>query len=184
MNTVDLSQYNNSWYSPGRGAAVRLLWHLTNAIFLDSQFILSSRLKVLLLRLFGAKVGEGVVIKPRVNVKYPWHLQIGDHVWIGEGAWLDSLTTIQIGSHVCLSQGAYLCTGNHDWSDTAFGLIIKPVLIEKGCWIGAKAVVTAGVTMGSHSVLTSGSVLTKPTEAYGIYCGNPAMKVRNRQIAS
>lgn len=182
MNTVDLSQYNNSWYSPGRSLIVRLLWHFTNTLFLYSQLLLSSRLRVALLRLFGAQIGRDVVIKPGVRVKYPWHLIIGDHVWIGEDAWLDSLARIRIGSHVCISQGAYLCTGNHDWSDPAFGLIVKPITIEDGSWIGARSTVTPGIVMHSHSILTAGSVLTKEADPYGIYCGNPAIKVRDRTI--
>jgi len=77
-----------------------------------------------------------VVFKPSINVKYPWKLEIGDHSWIGEGAWLDSLAPIRIGSNCCISQGVYFCTGNHDWTDPAFGLIVKPIVIEDGAWVG------------------------------------------------
>jgi len=103
-------------------------------------------------------------------------------VWIGENAWLDSLATIKIGSHVCISQGAYLCTGNHDWSDPAFGLIIKPIIIEDGAWIGARAVVLPGVSVASHAVVTAGSVLSQTTEPYVIYAGNPASAIKKRNM--
>lgn len=181
-NTVDLTLYDNSWYQPGRGLLMRLLWLVTNALFLQNPLNISSRLKVLLLRCFGAKIGTGVVIKPGVSVKYPWNIQIGDHVWIGENAWLDSLAPIKIGNHTCLSQGAYLCTGNHDWTDPAFGLIVKPIVIEDGAWIGARAVVLPGVTTASHSVVTAGAVLTQSTEPYTIYAGNPAVAVKRRTV--
>lgn len=178
----DLSKFDNSWYHPGRSICVRLLWHLTNAFFLQNPLNLSSGLKVFLLRLFGAKVGQGVVLKPAINVKYPWNIEIGDHSWIGEEAWLDSLGLIRIGNHCCISQGVYCCTGNHDWTDPAFGLIVKPIIIEDGAWIGARATVLPGVVVKSHSVITAGSVLAKDTEVYSVYAGNPAVKVTVRKM--
>jgi putative colanic acid biosynthesis acetyltransferase WcaF len=82
-----------------------------------------SGLKVSILKLFGAKIGQGVRIKPGVRVKFPWELDIGDHVSIGEGVWLDNLAKISIADHGCISQDAYLCTGNHDWPEPQFTLI-------------------------------------------------------------
>jgi putative colanic acid biosynthesis acetyltransferase WcaF len=110
------------------------------------------------------------------------NLEIGDHSWIGESAWLDSLAPIIIGDNVCISQGAYICTGNHDWSDTSFCLSVKRVIVEEGAWIGAKAVVLPGITIASHSIITAGSVIARDTEPYMIYSGNPATKIRERKI--
>ncbi|PKN13541.1 MAG: colanic acid biosynthesis acetyltransferase WcaF [Deltaproteobacteria bacterium HGW-Deltaproteobacteria-4] len=182
--SVDLSRFNNSWYNPGCGFFVRTLWHYVNAVFLQSPLNPSSKLKIIILRMFGAKIGQGVVLKPSINVKYPWKLEIGDYSWIGENVWLDSLAPITIGSNVCISQGVYFCTGNHDWTDPAFGLIVKPIVIEDGAWVGARATVLPGVTIKSHSIVAAGSVIAKDTDAYGIYVGNPAMKVKERKIRS
>jgi putative colanic acid biosynthesis acetyltransferase WcaF len=179
---VKLSKFNNSWFMPGRGFIIRIVWHFVNALFLQSPLNPSSRLKIYLLRLFGTKIGVGVLIKPGVNVKYPWNLEIGDHSWIGENTWLDSLALIKIGDNVCISQGAYFCTGNHDWSDPAFGLIVKPIIVDDGAWVGAKAIVLPGVTIASHSIVTAGSVITRNTLPYIIYSGNPAVKVKERII--
>lgn len=184
MKKVELSQYDNSWYCPGRGLIVRLIWHCVNVLFFQNALNLSSYLKVLLLRCFGAKVGAGVVIKPGINIKYPWNIQIGDHVWIGENTWFDSLAPIEIGNNACISQGAYLCTGNHDWSDPAFGLIVKPIIVQDGAWIGAHAVILPGLTVASHSVLTAGSVLTQSSESYTIYAGNPAVSIKKRVVST
>lgn len=181
---VDLSSFNNSWYNPGRGFLIRTLWHFVNTIFLQCPLNPSSKLKITVLRLFGAKIGEGVVLKPAINVKYPWDIQIGNYSWIGEGAWLDSLAPITIGSHVCISQGVYFCTGNHDWSDPAFGLVVKPIVIEDGAWVGARATVLPGVTVRSHSIIAAGTVIAKDTEPYMIYSGNPAVAVKERIIRS
>ena len=181
---VDLSKFDNSWYHPGRDFLVRTVWHFVNAMLLQNPLNPSSQLKVMILRMFGARIGEGVMLKPSINVKYPWNLEIGDYSWIGENAWLDSLAPIKIGSNACISQGVYLCTGNHDWTDPAFGLIVKPITIEAGAWVGARATVLPGVTVRSHSIVAAGSVIAKDTESYGIYVGNPAVAVKERKIRS
>lgn len=179
---VALDRYDNAEYFPGAGTLKRALWYWVNALVFASWWLPHSRLKCALLRLFGAKVGVGVVIKPRVNIKYPWHVELGDHVWIGEGAWLDSLGPIRIGSHVCISQGAYLCTGNHDYKDPAFGLIVEGITLDDGAWVGAKAVVCPGTSIGSNAVLTVASVGHGALTENGIYRGNPAKWVRARTL--
>jgi putative colanic acid biosynthesis acetyltransferase WcaF len=160
----------------------RLLWFYVNAIFFKTSLIPSSAFKVFLLRMFGARIGKNVTIKPSVNIKYPWFLQIGDESWIGENVWIDSLVMISIGANVCLSQGAVLLTGSHNYKKTSFNLITKEVILEDGVWIGAGAMVNLGITAASHSVLTSGSVATKNLQAYSVYQGNPALKIRDREI--
>jgi len=182
QNTVDLSRYNNDWYHPGRGVWVRILWHIVGALVMQNPLNASSRLKVVVLRAFGARIGRGVNIKPGVQVKSPWLLEIGDYSWIGEGVWLDCLAPIRIGADVCVSQGAYFCTGNHDWGDPRFGLIVKPIEVEQGAWIGAKAVLLPGVTVGSHAVVSAGSVLSRDAAPYAILSGNPAQVVKTRVI--
>ncbi|MCO5947693.1 WcaF family extracellular polysaccharide biosynthesis acetyltransferase [Mucilaginibacter flavidus] len=183
MQQTDLSTYNNFPFHPGGSGLKRLLWFYVNAIFLKSSFQPSSRIKVFCLRLFGAKIGNGVTIKPGVNVKYAWHLSIANHSWIGENVWIDCLVPVNIGSNVCISQGAVLLTGSHDYKKTSFDLITASITLEEGVWIGACAVINLGVTAASHAVLTSGSVATKNLDTYSIYQGNPAVKVRNRNIA-
>lgn len=179
---VDLSTFENRRYNPGRGFCIRILWHFFNAFFMQNPLNPYSRLKIVILRLFGAKIGKGVVLKPGINVKYPWSLEIGDHSWVGENAWLDSLAKIKIGNNCCVSQGAYFCTGNHDWTDPAFGLIVKPITVEDGAWVGARVTVLPGVTIGKHSILAAGSTVSKNTDPYMIYVGNPAQPVKERKI--
>jgi putative colanic acid biosynthesis acetyltransferase WcaF len=182
MSRTDLSTYNNHPYNPGGNALKRILWYYFNALFFKTSIIPSSAFKVFLLNLFGAKVGKNVTIKPCVNIKYPWNLHIGNESWIGENVWIDSLVLIHIGAHVCLSQGAVLLTGSHNYKKTSFDLITKGIILEDGVWICAGAMVTQGITAASHAVLTSGSIATKNMEGYSIYQGNPAVKVRERDI--
>lgn len=180
---TDLSRYDNSWYKhPPFWKNV--LWFVVNAIFFNSYFPITTSVKCFILRCFGAKVGVKVMIKPKVNIKYPWLLTIGDYVWIGEEVWIDSLAEVFIGNNACLSQGVMLLTGNHDYTSTTFDLRVGKIILEEGVWIGAKSVVCPNVTCRSHAVLTVNSVAVKDLEAYGIYQGNPAQWIRERKIKS
>lgn len=180
MQKTDLSLYNNSPYHPGGSALKRGLWYCINAVVFKRYLFPFSGLKTYLLQLFGAKIGKNITIKPGVNIKYPWLLTIGENTWIGENVWIDNLVIITIGANVCLSQGALLLTGSHDYKKTTFNLITGSIVLEDGVWIGAAAIVNKGVIAHSHAVLTSGSVATKNMEAYAVYQGNPAVKVRDR----
>lgn len=175
-----LSRYDNSAYDPGAPYWKRALWHMAQAWLLSSAWLPSSAIRVWLLRRFGARIGRGVVIRPRVRVKQPWRLRMGDHVWIGESVWIDNLTEVRLGDNVCLSQGAMLLTGNHDYKKPAFDLITGEIHLEAGVWIGARATVCPGVTARSHAVLAVGSVAVSDLEAYAIYQGNPAAFIRKR----
>ncbi|HKL71351.1 MAG TPA: WcaF family extracellular polysaccharide biosynthesis acetyltransferase [Marinilabiliaceae bacterium] len=182
MKSTDLSKYDNSWYYPGKGVVVRTLWFVINVLFFINPLQPFSGLKVFLLRLFGTAVGRGVVIKPGVNIKYPWHLTIGENTWLGENVWIDSLCAVTIGKNCCLSQGAVIITGNHDYKSTTFDLKVSPVVLEEGVWLGAGSMITPGVTCYSHSVLSAGSVASSDLEPYFIYRGNPAAKTRPRKL--
>lgn len=181
--TTDLSSFDNSWYKPGAPAIMRVFWYLANAWFLKS-WIPGSGWRKMLLTIYGAKIGQGVVIKPHVNIKYPWNLEVGDHSWIGENAWIDNLGKVCIGSNCCVSQGALLLCGNHNYKKPGFDLMVGNITLEEGVWIGAKSTVTGGVTAHSHSVLSAGSTATSDLEAWGIYSGSPAVKVRERVISA
>lgn len=181
-------QVNNAAYATtidiGAGKLKQVAWYCINIFFLKNSLVISSGLKVFLLKLFGARVGKGVVIKPSVNIKYPWKLSIGDHSWIGEKVWIDNLSDVIIGSSVTLSQGAMILTGSHDHTKTSFDFISFPVILEDGVWIGARAVVYGGVTARTHAILGIGAVAESNLNPYVIYKGNPAVPVLKRIITS
>ena len=182
MNGVRLEAFNSEWYRSGRPLWVQALWFFIGLPLLRSSLIPSSTTRVLLLRLFGARIGRGAVIKPGVRVKYPWLLQMGEHCWIGEDCWIDNLAPVTLGNNVCISQGAYLCTGNHDWSDPAFGLRVQAITLADGSWAGAKAVLCPGVALGEGAIASAGSVVARSIPAWEIHAGNPAMLVRMRTV--
>lgn len=176
---TDLSQYDNSWYKPG-SILKRGCWYFINIIFFKNSLFPFSGFKIFLLKLFGTKTGSNIIIKPCVNIKYPWFLSLGNNVWVGEKVWIDNLGKVSIGSNVCLSQKSMLLSGNHDYTKPAFDLIIKDIILEDGVWIGAGAIVCGGVTCKDHSVLAAGSVASSDLDSFTIYRGNPAVKVKNR----
>ena len=184
MSQVHLRSYDNSWYDPGGSTLLRAAWFFLGSPLFRSHLLPSSALRVALLRLFGARIGQRVVIRHGVNVKYPWHLQVGNDTWIGERVWIDCLTTVRIGSDVCLSQGAYLCTGNHNWSDPAFGLMIAPIQLNDGSWAGAMSILTPGAVLGNGAVAAAGSVISGTVPDFEIYAGNPAVFLKQRLIRS
>jgi putative colanic acid biosynthesis acetyltransferase WcaF len=181
---VDLSSYSTAGFDRGASSARELLWLLVSLMLFRLCPIKLSGLKCWTLRCFGARIGRGVVIKPQVKITFPWKLTIGDHVWIGEESWLLNLERIVIGNNVCISQRAFLCTGSHNYKLPAFNLIVKPINVEDGAWLGANCWVGPGVRVGNHAVLTAGSVASENLEPFGIYRGNPAVFVRPRVITS
>jgi putative colanic acid biosynthesis acetyltransferase WcaF len=177
---VDLSRFDKSAFDRGAGRLKEACWLLVRRVCFEPSWLPGNRLRRWLLRRFGATVGRGVVIKPGVRIAFPWHLRIGDFTWIGEEACLLNLVPITIGSNVCISQRAFLCTGNHDYTSPTFDLAASPILIEDGAWIGAGGWVGPGVSVGTHAVLTAGSVATRDLVPYIVYQGNPAVPIRSR----
>ncbi|MDF3302697.1 WcaF family extracellular polysaccharide biosynthesis acetyltransferase [Streptomyces tropicalis] len=156
----DLRTFTLSGYDKGRGFVAQALWFcVMNTLFM--AWCCPARLRVALLRAFGATIGEGVLVRHRVRVLWPWKLTVGDHTWIGEGAWLLNLEPVTLGAHVCVSQEALLCTGSHDHRTTDFRYRNAPIHVGDGAWIAARATVLAGVRVGRHAVVSAGTVLAR-----------------------
>ena len=164
---LDLAQFPRPEIPGNRNVLWRVGWYLVNSLFFRSSILglLPSGAKAGILRLFGAHVGRGLVCKPRVNIKYPWFLSIGDHVWLGEELWIDNLCEVSIGSNVCLSQGVRILTGSHDWSVAEFTFFARPIKINDGVWVTAFCIIRPGVTVPSNVVVLgdlSPAALRKP----------------------
>ncbi len=181
MKQTDLSKYDNRWYQPG-GAIKRTLWYFVNVLFFINPLNPSSAIKKILLKAFGATIASGVVIKPGVNIKYPWKLSIGENTWIGENVWIDNLDEVSIGKNCCLSQGVMLLCGNHNFKKETFDLMIGSIILEDGVWIGAQSTLVPNTICKSHSVLSLQSVGSGTLDYYSIYRGNPAQKTKQRVI--
>lgn len=181
-NNVRLAAFDGTNYNKGAGIFKISLWYFVNALIVRASWNPFMGIKIRLLKMFGAKIGKGLVIKNNVCIKYPWKLTIGNNVWLGEYCWIDNIDDVIIGNNVCVSQGALLITGNHDYTKVDFPYRNAPIVIEDGVWIGAKSVVAPGVKIAEQSILSLGTVMTRDTEPHGIYAGNPAVKVKQRKI--
>lgn len=179
-SVMRLDLYRVTGFDRGRSIYLEAAWQFAQILVVRSP-LSCSWLRAAALRLFGAKIGRGVTIKAGVRVKFPWRLQVGNHCWIGEDAWLDNLAEIRIGNHCCISQGAYLCTGSHDWRKPGFNLTVRPIILEDEVWLAARSVVGPGVVGGRGAVLGLGSVATRNMLPQHIHLGVPAMPVKSRQ---
>jgi putative colanic acid biosynthesis acetyltransferase WcaF len=179
---VDLSKFSNKEFNKGAGILKRTTWYFINVLFIRPSFIPLMKWKIFWLRFFGAKIGHSIYIKPGVNIKSPWFLEIGNNCWIGENVWIDNIDKVKIGNNVCISQGALLLTGNHNYTLSWMPYRNAPIIIEDGVWIGAKSIICPGVTASENSILTVGSIATHNLEKNFIYQGNPAIKIRERII--
>src|SRR6266566_2544119 len=174
---MDLSIYDNSDFDRGAPRWKEALWILVRGLFLQNPFPWPSKLRVALLRAFGAKIGQGVVVRANVNISFPWRLTIGEHVWIGEDVGVLTLAQVTIESNVCISQRAYLCTGSHDFRREDFKLRVAPITVREGVWIAAACFIAPGVEIGSGAIVSAGSVVFESVAPKTFVRGNPATAV-------
>ena len=175
-----LDRFDNRSFDRGAGGLREVAWWCVRSFLFAPWVPVPSSWKVAALRMFGARVGRGVVIRARVNITFPWRLEIGDHVWIGDEVMILSLARVKIGSHACISQRAFLCTGSHDHRRESFDLLVKPITIGDSCWIAAQAFIGPGVEVGNGSVVAAGAVVVKDVEPGKVVAGNPALPVGKR----
>jgi putative colanic acid biosynthesis acetyltransferase WcaF len=178
----------NDLFDPGEGLDrgrpfwIEAIWYLCKCLFFLTPLPVPGWIKIALLRSFGARIGIGVVIKPRVNIHFPWKLTVGNHVWMGEEVFILNFEPVSIAEQCCISQRAFLCTGNHDYRKPNMPFRNQPITIEAGAWIGAQAFVSPGVTIGSEAVIAAGSIVTRTQPSAMVCAGNPCVPVRQRWL--
>lgn len=159
----DLEGFTGAGYDIGRSRLTQALW-----LFVQSSVLMHwwcpAALRVRVLRAFGANISDGVLIRHRVRVHWPWKLTVGPNTWIGEGAWLLNLEPIVIGSNVCISQEALLCTGSHDRRSPTFEFDNAPITVGDGAWVAARAMILRGVSVGPRATIGAGSVVTRDVD--------------------
>jgi putative colanic acid biosynthesis acetyltransferase WcaF len=133
-----------------------------------------------LLRLFGASIGKGVHVYPKVSIWAPWHLVIGDETGIANGVILYSQGIITLGKRVVISQGSHLCAGTHDFTKKGFPLITKPITIGDNVWVAAESFIHPGITIHEGAVIGARSVVIKDIPAWMVCAGNPCKPLKTR----
>jgi|688.fasta_scaffold389021_2 putative colanic acid biosynthesis acetyltransferase WcaF len=178
---MNLSKYNNKHFNRGRPKIWEFFWLITQTIFINS-WIPGSWIRIQILKFFGAKIGNNVVMKPNIRIKFPWRLEINDNVWIGESVWIDNIAKVKIDRNVCISQGVYLCTGNHNYTSKNFNLIFKEIIISEQVWIGANAILAPGTYIEKGVVVTLGSIVSGNLKKWSVYSGFPAKRIKKRNL--
>ena len=135
-----------------------ILWQVCENLFITSAWQPSSALRVAVLRAFGAQIGKGAVLRPRLRVKFPWKLSVGDRTWIGENVWIHNQDQLRIGSDAVVSQGTFITTGSHD-ARVDMALVTKPVEICDGAWVTARCTILGGVRIGRSALIHPGTVV-------------------------
>lgn len=162
---------------------VQLWWIVQSTLFAASpQFLFGFRRW--LLRCFGARIGLGVLVRPTARITYPWHLEVGDHSWIGDDTVIYNLAPIKIGSNVALAHGVYLCTGLHDVAVPTFDIGAKPICIEDEAWLANDCFIGPGVTVHRGAVIGARSTVLHDMPEGMICVGYPARPVRPRLLAA
>lgn len=163
----------------GRPALVVYLWGIVEWLLVTNALQVSSRVRVAALRAFGAKIGSGVIYRPRTRVKFPWKLEIGDDCWIGEGVWIHNQDQVTIGHDVVISQETFITTGSHHFA-ADMALTTSPVRVESGAWIASRCIVLAGATIGRSALVSAGTTVRKDAPAGQVIVGSPARGVHSR----
>jgi putative colanic acid biosynthesis acetyltransferase WcaF len=145
-------------------------WNLVSE-FLVSNFLVSSQVRVSLLRLFGAKIGKNCLVRRNTRIYFPWNLVIGTQTWLGENVQIINHEFVYIGSNVCISQSAVICSSGHDYRSASLEYDHRPIEIKDGAWICLGATVLSGVTIGECSVVSAGEVARKSLPDYSMLVG-------------
>lgn len=155
---IDLSKAPGAGEAWDRSRLILILWLIVEAFVVTNPLQVSSRLRGFALRIFGAQIGHGVILRPRLRVKFPWKLRIGSRSWIGEGVWIHNQDLIDIGADVVLSQETFLTTGSHRHR-LDMGLVTRPVVIEDGAWVTTRCVVLGGTHFGRSALAAPQTVV-------------------------
>lgn len=177
----DLAGFTGAGYDIGRNRVMQALWLLVSStVFMRWWF--PARLRVVVLRAFGADIGKRVLVRDRVRIHWPWKLAIGDNSWIGQGAWLLNLEPVRIGKNVCISQEVFLCTGSHDRFSKTFEFDNAPIIVNDGAWIAARVTLLRGITVGARATVAAGVVAYRDVEADALVTGPRPQAIHHQHM--
>lgn len=130
----------------------------------------------------GIQIGKGGAIHMWASFYDPKNIKIGSDTIIGERAVLDGRDKLTIGDHVDIASEVMIYNGQHDINDASFKAVFEPVVIEDYVFIGPRAIILPGVTLGKGSVVGAGAVVTKDVEPFTIVGGVPAKEIGKRDL--
>lgn len=180
MKYQDLSKFKQPSDFRGRSAVIVILWWMVQYTLFSWSPQPFFGWRAFLLKLFGAKIGKNVRIRPTVKITYPWKIKIGDNCWIGDNCDLYSLGEIEIGNNVALAHKVYLCTGNHNYTKETFDIYAEPIKIEDEVWITNDVFVGCGVTIKRGCVIGARSTVLQDMPEGMVCYGYPAKPIKKR----
>ena len=162
----------------------RLVWNITYVIFFKYSPRPMHAWRSFILRLFGAKIGKGVHIYPKVKIWAPWNLEAHDEVGVADGVELYCQGRIILEYRSIISQRSYICTGTHDFTIKGHPLYTKSITISKLAWVAAEAFVGPGVVVGEGAVIGARSAVFKDVASWSVVGGNPAKFIKTRVLTN
>lgn len=165
IKLADAPGEHTTWDRPN---VVVYAWAAAELLFVTNPWQISSGLRVRVLRMFGAEIGEGVVFRPRTRVKFPWKLHIGANSWIGEGVWFHNQDHIYIGHDVVVSQETFLTTGSHDHRRD-MALLTRSIAIGDGAWVTSRCIILGGSEVGACALIQPGTTVSGAVPANMIW---------------
>jgi putative colanic acid biosynthesis acetyltransferase WcaF len=178
VNPAQSSAYESPW--PGSNRLLRVLWEFCWFLFCAWTPKPLNEWRLFWLRVFDAKIDGKPFVHQRARIAIPWNLTLHDHACLGDRANAYSLGEIEIGARATVAQEAYLSTGTHDFARTDLPLVTAKITIGEDAFVGARAFVMPGITVGPRSIIGACSVVTRDVPADVIAAGNPCKVLRPR----
>jgi putative colanic acid biosynthesis acetyltransferase WcaF len=180
LQVQDLSKFRLPKDFRGRSAVVVQLWWVAQSLLFHTSPQVAYGFRNWLLRLFGARIGQHVIIRPTARITYPWKLTIGDYAWIGDDVVLYTLGEIDIGAHAVVSQSSYLCAADHDYAQQDFPIRDQKIVIGEQAWVAADVFIAPGVTVGAGAVIGARSSVFRDMPSGMVCMGHPAKPIKPR----
>lgn len=169
----DLSKFRLPERFRGRSAPFVQLWWFVDATLFRTSPQFAYRFRRFLLRLFGARIGSGVLVRPTCRITYPWKVSVGENSWVGDDVVLYSLGDIRIGANSVISQRSYVCAADHDYRHSDFPIRARPIVVGDGVWVAADVFLGPGVTVGDGAVVGARSSVFSDLPSNMICTGSP-----------
>lgn len=167
-----------------RNKMARAIWNIVSAIlFRPFGTKLFNPWRLSLLRLFGADVKHDSGVYASTKIWAPWNLKLGHNAWLGPDVICYNQAKVTLEDNVTVSQYSYLCTAGHKTdtiNENDSGLIVAPITLRQGSWVGTRAFISMGVTIGEYAIVGATASVYKDVEAYTIVGGNPAKIIKKR----
>ena len=175
------SRYATSWSA--KEAIIIRLWGVFWFLFLWWTPNFFNRFRLLCLRMFGAQIHGRPFVYSSARIYAPFNLELHDRSCIGPNTNVYCLGRVVLGRLAVISQETMLCGGTHDFTSPRMPLLVGDINLGDDAFVGARALILPGVTIGEGAVVGAGAVVTKDVAARTVVGGNPAKLLKKRVIS-